>query len=592
MATDNLILEISPALLEAMDIPGEGGKVDYFRLLGLQGENFAASDVDRAVMTRSKALRPWQNSPQHGDETIKLLPMLHRIAAILKDPQRREAYSRELDRVMSGAKGDPLTEFRDMVRAASAGGVMDQASKTELIRYATTNGIPMAEAGRILSEIVTAVSGKAAEAVAAEKAWEFQVTTGEEGPEAFRDAVGKLFEAGGANEDSLKQVVADASKFGISRDNASTILKDVGTVWFRKLILSVARDGVLNNNQARLLMPKAAGMGLDSDQAYQIISDYTFTGATQADLSNLQLTTPTFESSEIEQLLEKQKTVLIGKEGNFVTRFLKSPAGIAILAVVALGGLGYFIFQNLPSGSSPSGSNGIEDKSGKGTEISATPKLVNLWDNPKPDPASGALTIEPEQSDDPPAFQIKITEVTCLEYQKFLLDTLYRAVPEGWGIDFSFPAGKDNFPVTGLRWADAMEYCKWKAKKAGLSADQVRLPTTAEFNRLLRAPIRGGLTATSKEFWKNTGLARLNALDGVQRRRNVDALFFPTGQVFDLLTNAAEWGMNAKDNQRAVLGGAFSVNREDFDLLAPRFADPEKGQAAIGFRYVIVGAAK
>ena len=92
MASDNLLVELSPPLLEAIDVSGEAGKLDYFQLLGLDRAVCAEADVERAIMARSKVLRPWQNSPQHGQETIKLLPMLHRIAAVLKDPVRREAY--------------------------------------------------------------------------------------------------------------------------------------------------------------------------------------------------------------------------------------------------------------------------------------------------------------------------------------------------------------------------------------------------------------------------------------------------------------------------------------------------------------------
>jgi hypothetical protein len=152
MAGDHLTVKVSPVLGAALSLPDEKEGVDYYRFLGVKPSSLDAGSLDAAVLDRTKELRRWQNSPQHSDEVVRLLPLIHRIASVLKDPKRRNAYDLELARFRRGDLGDPAEDFRAMVRAALVDGAIDNASKSELLRFASQHGIDQNEAGRILRE--------------------------------------------------------------------------------------------------------------------------------------------------------------------------------------------------------------------------------------------------------------------------------------------------------------------------------------------------------------------------------------------------------------------------------------------------------
>jgi eukaryotic-like serine/threonine-protein kinase len=67
-------------------------------------------------------------------------------------------------------------------------------------------------------------------------------------------------------------------------------------------------------------------------------------------------------------------------------------------------------------------------------------------------------------------FYLDQTPVTNAQYLEFVRATGY-AAPSGWA-QGKFPANQENWPVTGVAWAGAAAYAKWKGK---------RLPTEAEW---------------------------------------------------------------------------------------------------------------
>ncbi len=71
------------------------------------------------------------------------------------------------------------------------------------------------------------------------------------------------------------------------------------------------------------------------------------------------------------------------------------------------------------------------------------------------------------------AFYIDKYEVTNAKYRQFLKTTNHRK-PYGWE-DKNF--NRDNQPVVGVSWEDAIVYCEWAAK---------RLPTEAEWEKAAR----------------------------------------------------------------------------------------------------------
>lgn len=580
MSKDNLLVEVHPALVEAMGLTGDPSRLDYFDLLGLKADApIIAADVDRGVMLRSKPLRQWQNSPHHGPEVVKLLPLLHRVGAILKDSARRQAYKEELDRHKTGRKVDPRVEFERMVRAAVADGQIDERSKAELRRYAAEAGLSEADSGSIIGSIIKDIP----KPVPVADTWEFSVAEGGETSDAFTNQVQALMRSGQFNAESRRQMLARASAFGLAADSASMILRQLGQSHFRALVQQVAEGGVLSDNQARLLMPKAENLGVPTDAAFQILSDFTFTGASQADLATLNLTTPVFDQDEIEFMLEKQGAVIYRRRGAWVKKTV-----VAVCAVAIVGVVGFVLVEVVGT----LGSGSVAGKKLAEAPVRAVPAApvasptpAGPWANPKPDPVDGLLAVASHDSGDPPPFRIKITEVTRKEYQAFLTDMFYPSIPEGWRIDYSFPAGSGDLPVTGVEWKDAKEYCAWRARKSKLPEGAVRLPRIQEFQRLMKAPLTGGLSPADPKSWAGAGLAALKEI-GAAKSHPADTLFLGNGQVYDLLSNAAEWGEDDKDGKKAVLGGDAKVGGEGYNVSEIRHLPANTKSPTLGFRCV------
>ncbi|GEM_PF-4601475 len=611
MARDNLTVEISPVLLEAIGLSGETGSLDYFQLLGLDRQRWQPADLERGVLDRTKALRPWQNSPQHGEETVRLLPMLHRVASVLRDSARRRAYERELDRLRSGVAADPLDDFREMVRAALADGVVDQASKAELLRYAAVHRIPLETAGRIVNEMAAAAV-RPVQPAPAEDAWEMRLAEG--GADAFRTTAAAMLSRGTLDAAAADRLIAEAGRYDLDQAAAVKILTQTRLQQFRRLVEHVARaSGVLSDNQARLLMPKAAGIGLTPDQAYEVLSGFTYTSASQHDLETMTLTSAGFEASEIEGLLRRQKMVVYSGRRRWAPRLLAGALPKIALGALAAAAIAYAGFQLAGPARRPSPPMALEPRDQAqapapapltpsiedstvtaGPAEEASPEAVSLppgelevWDRPKPDPADGFLRIDPETPEDPPPFKIKIHEVTCEEYQEFVLEGLRQdRLPPGWNPNsFNFPAGRAQTPVTGLRWEDALAYCRWLAGRWGLDADRVRPPRQAEFERALRAPLSYDRRVTDEGFWDRARLRRGQPAQ-VSRTKN-DTLYFPEGQVYDLIGNAAEWGTDAEGTP-ILLGGDYAQSGSNYDPRLPRRIDPTARLETVGFRPVIL----
>ncbi len=607
MPSDSFVVEISPVLLEALEIPGDSGGVDYFTLLGLDADCVEPEAVDSAVMRRTRALRQWQNSPEHGPEAILLLPMLHRIAAILKDGVRCQAYRKELDRLLSGEEADYREEFRDMVRAALADGIIERESKEELLRFARETGIEVAEAGRIVNEIA-ALSAARPEPVAEEGTTALELGATELGIGPYRAVLREMVAQGKLRADTKRTALATCEAYDVSKTHGERILAEVLSSHFRSLVRGVAADGVINNNQARLLLPKSVALGIDGQEAFEILSEYTITGASLEDLGSMNLSTSTFDSSEIGNLLTKQKTVYEReKRKSSVGVKAKSLLPALLVSVVAIAAVvawtqirpgsnlqETYVFnpsENPMEGEPPeTPSPNVPDPlasqgGGDNPDLGEVGGEGEVWGSMKPDPESGLLTIRPEKSRDPAPFDIRIHEVTCEEYQLFINERFYPRAPLGWSLDMRYPEGEGQVPVTGVSWKDAVEFCHWVADTRGLEHDRVRLATHAEFVRVMRAPTRRGMHVADKGFWNRVGFAR-GRIAPVGKTAN-DVLFFEDGQVYDLIGNVAEWSQDGGTDRRVLLGGDFNQRAPDFDPLEPRPFRTDARMAHVGFRYVI-----
>lgn len=593
MAGDNLTIDLAPSLREALAIPDATSLIDYYVLMGLPRGAATAEAIDAAVMARTKALRPWQNSADYGPEVVKLLPMLHRVATILKDPVRSEAYREQLDRLVSGEKADPREEFTDMVRAAMVGGSIDQSSRTELLKFATESEISRDEAATIVKEIGTELQDEP-EAKAVDPNWEFRLAG--EGADAFRSLVIGLMAEGQFDEASAEKHIGEAEKFSLDADQAREVIEELRVGQFRRMVLRVARNGVITNNQARLLMPKAAGCGISSETAYDILSNFTFTGVSQADLSQTTLVTRSFDDSEIDHLLTDQKTVVFTARSGLKSSLSKmvppwlSQVTLAALAVVAVGVAGVIVMQNVPGGGDDLAPVGAPAPA----VIAADAPSVTPSPTPTPnmpvDPQSGYLLIKPVAPEDPPAFEIKITEVTQGEYREFMRDMIYSA-PQDWPGNLT--AQQERAPVTGVTVKDAREFCRWVARNRrlrGQQASRVHLLRLDQYERMMRAPLAGNRRVGGREnFW---GSMRYRKPGSFPPRANRNDWLYPDGPagqvVYDLIANVAEWGEDARnDGRQIILGGDFAVTDERFDPLVPRYEDPVVVSPRVGFRVVI-----
>ena len=194
-------------------------------------------------------------------------------------------------------------------------------------------------------------------------------------------------------------------------------------------------------------------------------------------------------------------------------------------------------------------------------------------------------------------FSMSETEVTNAQYAEFVKET-DRSAPAGWKDD-EFPKDRENFPVTGVSFHDAVEFCKWLEKKIGLP---VRLPTEAEWEKAARGNTENKYPWGSE--WKKEAAnseengGKIAAVKSFPQNRS------PFG-VFDMAGNVWEWTQEkvAKTDAvtdervkkaleegqvlRVVKGGSAAENQTQISVRS-RYEIPENTKNAwVGFRYVI-----
>lgn len=150
---------------------------------------------------------------------------------------------------------------------------------------------------------------------------------------------------------------------------------------------------------------------------------------------------------------------------------------------------------------------------------------------------------------------------------------------------FTFPAGMDNHPVTGLSPSLAETYCLWLSERTGV---QYRLPTPEEMEKLLKAakPNRSrentlnrwlGYTPTPEEL--ETIRPKLDELERSRSLLEPVGSFRPVDGVYDLAGNAAEW-VEGTDGKANIMGPSAVSVVDD----RGRYQRPPLGY--VGFRVV------
>ncbi|MCH8156858.1 MAG: SUMF1/EgtB/PvdO family nonheme iron enzyme [Nitrospinae bacterium] len=166
-----------------------------------------------------------------------------------------------------------------------------------------------------------------------------------------------------------------------------------------------------------------------------------------------------------------------------------------------------------------------------------------LFGTDKKDDAGEALSLgipKPWHVDEGPEqkvflknFYIDRYEVTNRRY-KIYADDLGAVPPADWSKN-DFPEGKDDYPVTGVSWFDAANFCQWAQKK---------LPTEKQWEKSARGE-SGNTYPWGNEF--QTGYANLSPKAG--SRNSIGPIgSHPKGAtprgVADLIGNVWEWVEN------------------------------------------------
>lgn len=189
-------------------------------------------------------------------------------------------------------------------------------------------------------------------------------------------------------------------------------------------------------------------------------------------------------------------------------------------------------------------------------------------------------------------FYISKYEVTNAQYAAFVFLTSHPA-PEQWegGI---YPAGRDQHPVTGVSWYDALAYCKWLSEVTGVP---YRLPTEAEWEYAARGP-QGRPYSWGGE-WQAQRCNCDNRNKGTTYIGSHPRDVSPHG-VMDTIGNVAEWTNTlfmpypydpadgredlAGRGPRVVRGGWWGANRHNARAAFRRSFPAAQASEWIGFR--------
>ncbi|HEY0591711.1 MAG TPA: protein kinase [Thermoanaerobaculia bacterium] len=168
--------------------------------------------------------------------------------------------------------------------------------------------------------------------------------------------------------------------------------------------------------------------------------------------------------------------------------------------------------------------------------------------------------------------------LTFEEAMAGMRDATGLAAPRGWSSGRP-PAGREDYPVTGVTWYEAAAYAEWRGKK---------LPSVFQWERAARPvvlAVRGmvmpwGLVAEGVDLGKRANFSGKDLLPAESMEFGVS----PWGAL-NMAGNAAEWCRNPKNAGFAVRGGAFDDPSYNFGYTGaypPFYSSP-----SIGFRCVL-----
>lgn len=184
-----------------------------------------------------------------------------------------------------------------------------------------------------------------------------------------------------------------------------------------------------------------------------------------------------------------------------------------------------------------------------------------------------------------PAYRIGKYPLTNTQYAEFLKQNPQQEEPRkaGWFLRKP-PKGREQHPVVGVSWHDAVAYCRWLSQVTGRS---YRLPSEAEWEKAARGP--EGRRYPWGDDWRDN-CANVNS----SGTTTVD--HFPTGGssygCFDLIGNAQEWTSSPwaeGDPQSAYVlrGGSFRSQPGEVCCSSREWIHPDSKVLWRGFRVVL-----
>jgi predicted Ser/Thr protein kinase/dienelactone hydrolase len=138
-------------------------------------------------------------------------------------------------------------------------------------------------------------------------------------------------------------------------------------------------------------------------------------------------------------------------------------------------------------------------------------------------------------------------------------DATGRPGPATWEFG-TFPAGRDDFPVSGVSWHEAAAYCEFAGKS---------LPTAHHWRRAAEIGVHATILQLSN--FTGQGPARVGSYGGLG-----------SYGTYDTAGNVKEWCWNASGENRYILGGAWSDPKYMFS--APDKSPPFDRSPTNGFR--------
>jgi serine/threonine-protein kinase len=181
-------------------------------------------------------------------------------------------------------------------------------------------------------------------------------------------------------------------------------------------------------------------------------------------------------------------------------------------------------------------------------------------------------------------FYLDKTPVTNAQYLEFVRATGY-AAPSGW-TEGKFPPGQDNWPVSGVAWAGAAAYAKWKGK---------RLPAEAEWEFAAR-----GIDGRTYPWGSNFNLELTNSMERALGHPEAvgshSEAASPFG-VLDMSGNVWEWCQDdyklyprnqtrfeVPAGAKVIRGGSFESDRNHVTTVTRNLDVATSQSPRIGFR--------